>query len=147
VKLKDGSMITSRSRETIDHRFKRRHVPLGQATVEFALVSIIFFSIVLGTIDFGRAIYMYSQLTNSVREGARYAEVSPSSTTAIKQRVVSYSSGLDLSTGDVTVSCSTTCKTGNNVTVSAEIEFSLVAQSFLGIAPFHMHAHATNAID
>ncbi len=47
----------------------------GQGLVEIALVLPIFILIVLGTIDFGRAIYIYSVLANGAREGARYAIV------------------------------------------------------------------------
>ncbi len=74
-------MILSRNRSG---RSIGTRAGVGQATVEFAIVSIIFLMIVLGTIDFGRAIYMYSELTNSVREGARYAQVAPTATSAIK---------------------------------------------------------------
>ncbi len=140
---------TSRAQPSIRATPRSRHrlARAGQATVEFALVSIIFLTLVLGTIDLGRAVYMYSQLTNSVREGARYAQIAPTDDTTIKQRVIDYSPGLGLQTGDVTVSCSGDCKTGDNVTVSVSMDFSLVAQQFLGISPFTMHAHATDAID
>lgn len=146
MKLFDGrsTMILSRNRSG---RSIGTRAGVGQATVEFAIVSIIFLMIVLGTIDFGRAIYMYSELTNSVREGARYAQVAPTATSAIKSQVISKSPGLGLSTSDVTVTCSSTCTTGNDVTVRANLTFSLVSQSFLGISPFTMHATATNAID
>lgn len=140
-------MTSSRTRAATHHRSRGLSATVGQATVEFALVSIIFLTLVLGSIDFGRAVYMYSQLTNSVREGARYAQVSPTDTSGIKSKVVSYSSGLGMSTSDVTVSCNTSCTTGNSVTVSASMSFSLVAQSFLGISPMTLHAHARVAID
>ncbi len=147
MKTEDGS--TSPAQTNIGTARRCRH-PLaraGQATVEFALVSIIFLMIVLGTVDLGRAVYMYSQLTNSVREGARYAQVAPTDTTGIKQRVVNYSTGLGLSTSDVSINCTGSCKTGDDVTVSVSMSFSLVAQQFLGISPFTMRAHATDAID
>jgi Flp pilus assembly protein TadG len=47
----------------------------GQGLVEIALVLPVFLLIVLGTIDFGRAIYIYSVMSNGAREGARYAIV------------------------------------------------------------------------
>ncbi len=139
-----STMILSRNRSG---RSIGTRAGFGQATVEFAIVSIIFLTIILGTIDLGRGVYMYSELTNSVREGARYAEVAPTATSAIKSRVVSKAPGLGLSTGDVTVTCSSACTTGNKVTVRADLPFSLVSQSFLGISPFTMHATATNSID
>jgi len=53
----------------------RRSGERGQGLVEIALVLPVFLLIVLGTIDFGRAIYYYSVISNGAREGARYAIV------------------------------------------------------------------------
>jgi Flp pilus assembly protein TadG len=141
-----GSTFSLKSRHTRRTADERR-ARLGQATVEFAIVSNIFFMIVLGTIDLGRGIYTYSELTNSVREGARYAQVAPTDTSGIKDRVIQKSPGIGLSSGDVTVSCNSSCTTGNDVTVKANLDFKLVAQKLLGIKPFTMHASATVAID
>lgn len=124
----------------------RRRSP-AQATAEFAIVSTLFFMMVFGAFDIGRGVYMYSELTNSVREGARYGEVEPSDTSSIKQRVVNKSPGLGLSSSNVTVSCSSSCTSGNNITVKAQMNFSLITQDLLGIKPFTMHASATDAID
>jgi Flp pilus assembly protein TadG len=116
--------------------------------VEFALVSILFMTIVLGAIDFGRAIYINSQLTNAVREGARYAQVAPDDTSGIKNEVKDKANGLGLSNGDIVVSCSSDdCTAGHDVTVRANLDFTFIIQDFLGIGPFTMHAQATNAID
>jgi len=123
------------------------HRPSGQATVEFAIASILFLTIVLGTVDFGRAIYMDSELTNSVREGARYATVAPTDTSGIKNRVIQQSTGLGLTSSNITATCSTTCTTGNNITVKASMRFTFIAQRLLGISPFTMHAQATDAIE
>ena len=43
----------------------------GQNIVEFALVGLVFFLIVMGIFDFGRAILYYNMLSNAAREGAR----------------------------------------------------------------------------
>ncbi len=143
-----GSQERSTNLErTESSRGRRLRGELGQATVEFAIASIIFLLMVVGTFDLGRGVYMYSQLTNAVREGARYAQVDPTDTTTIKDRVINYSSGLGLSTSDITVNCSSSCTTGNDVTVSANMDFSLITGQFLGIKPFVMRAHATVAID
>jgi Flp pilus assembly protein TadG len=119
----------------------------GQALVEFALVSIIFFTIVFGTIDLGRAVYMKSELTNSVREGARYARVKPTDTSGIKNAVITRSPGLGLTTSSVTVTCSGTCKTGGTVKVQATVPFTAFAQNLLGIDPITLNASATVDID
>ncbi len=103
--------------------------------------------IVLGTLDLGRGIYMYSELTNSVREGARYAQVDPTSTSGIKNRVISKSPGLNLGTANVTVTCPSGCTSGNDITVKANMTFSLIVQNLIGISPFVMHASATDVIN
>jgi Flp pilus assembly protein TadG len=119
----------------------------GQATVEFAIVSILFLMIVLGTLDFGRAIYMDSQLTNAVREGARYGQVAPTDTAGIQNRVIQQATGLGLTTGNITATCSASCTTGSNITVKANLKFKFIAQRFLGLGPLTMYAQATDAID
>ena len=45
----------------------------GQSMVEFAVLAPIFFILLLGTIDLGRAIYIYNSISDAAREGARAA--------------------------------------------------------------------------
>jgi len=47
----------------------------GQGLVEFALVISLLLLIVIAILDFGRAIYAYSVVSNCAREGARYGTV------------------------------------------------------------------------
>ncbi|MEX0786634.1 MAG: TadE family protein [Dehalococcoidia bacterium] len=47
----------------------------GQALVEFSLVSIIFFFLVFGIIDFGLGLHSWISVTNAAREGARVGAV------------------------------------------------------------------------
>jgi Flp pilus assembly protein TadG len=47
----------------------------GQALTEVALVAPLFFLMVFGTIDIGRAIWANDAVANAAREGARYASV------------------------------------------------------------------------
>lgn len=54
-------------------RLRRSHE--GQSLVEFALSSVLFFSLVFGIIQFGRAIYQYNTVSNLAQEGARWASV------------------------------------------------------------------------
>jgi len=49
----------------------------GQALVEFALIFPIFFFLVMGLFDIGRAIFYYATLNTAVREGTRFAIVQP----------------------------------------------------------------------
>jgi Flp pilus assembly protein TadG len=49
----------------------RRHS--GQSMVEFAVLAPIFFLLLLGTIDLGRAVYIYNTISDAAREGTRAA--------------------------------------------------------------------------
>jgi Flp pilus assembly protein TadG len=121
---------------------------LGQAIVEFSIVSLAFFMMVFGTIDFGRAIYMYSQLHNAVREGARYGKLHPTQTGEIRNRVIAHASALNLSPGNITVSCSGSCQPGaGEVTVAATASFSAITQELLGIGPIRLRSSATVDIE
>ena len=53
----------------------------GQALVEFALVVPIFFLLVFGLIDLGRAIYVNNSMAEAAREGARWGSVQARSAT------------------------------------------------------------------
>src|SRR5687767_9354696 len=50
----------------------------GQSTVEFALVSIPLFLLVIGLFDLGRATFHYHMISNAAREGARAGVTSAS---------------------------------------------------------------------
>ena len=47
----------------------------GAALVEFALVSIVFFTLLLGIVEFARITFIYNTLTEATRKGARLAAV------------------------------------------------------------------------
>src|SRR5437870_11099901 len=47
----------------------------GSAIVEFTLVALMFFSLVFGLVEFGRALFAYSTIASAAREGVRYATV------------------------------------------------------------------------
>lgn len=47
----------------------------GAAMVEFAIVLPVLILLVLAVIDFGRLLFLYNNLANAVREGARFAAV------------------------------------------------------------------------
>jgi len=49
----------------------RRHS--GQSMVEFAVLAPVFFLLLLGTIDLGRAVYIYNTISDAAREGTRAA--------------------------------------------------------------------------
>jgi Flp pilus assembly protein TadG len=65
------------------NRARRR----GQALIEFGLIAIIFFTMLLGMIQFGIYQSTSNTLWNLSREGARFASVSMPTDAAIKARV------------------------------------------------------------
>jgi hypothetical protein len=63
-------------------RLSRRHPdgsPRGQALVEFALTIVIFMVLLMGVLDFGRAIFMYNGVSQAARDLARVTSVHPGS--------------------------------------------------------------------
>jgi Flp pilus assembly protein TadG len=126
---------------------KRGSTRPGQAIVEFAFASIIFLMIVFGTIDFGRAIFMSAELHNAAREGARYGKINPSQVSEIQTRTVDKAIGTGLTTGNVGVSCTGVCKSGDTLTVTAQVQFQAVTQQFLGIGPITLSSSSTVDIE
>lgn len=143
----------------------------GQATVEFAIVSIFLLLTVLGTIDFGRAIFLKSELEAAVREAAREArtvtarpgQVGPPCDTVanvVNQRV-HYQKNPDegggcgqgehprpgLQNATATYTCSPSCSSGGKLTVTARLPFQAVTQEFLGISPLTLQASATVTLE
>jgi Flp pilus assembly protein TadG len=120
-------------------------VQSGQALVEFAIASTLFLTIIFGTIDFGRAIFLSSELHSAVREGSRYGKIHPTQTANIQQAVVDKAYGTGLATGGVSVSCTGSCASGDKLTVSASVQFQAVTQQFLGISPITLSS--SNTVD
>ena len=115
----------------------------GQATVEFALTSMIFFMLVFGIVDLGRSVYIFATLHNAVREGARVGKVKCGDSAAIKQAVKDKSPTLALPDADITVTPPVGgCIPPGKVTVAATTTFTAVTQSFLGITPITLNASA-----
>lgn len=80
----------------------------GAAMVEMALVLPIVILLFLGMIDFGRALFLYNNLTNAAREGARYGATqiptvnTASVTSRVESRIQDFS-GVAVTTGKVQV--------------------------------------------
>jgi Flp pilus assembly protein TadG len=135
----------------------------GQALVEFALVSVIFFSIVFGSIDIGRAIYMYEQMHNAVRDAARVVKVYPGNgqgalnQSLVETYIYNYRSTdpsllnaqrprPGMSGATVSYSCSAGCAPATGtITVNAQLPFTFLLGGFLHLpfSTFTMTASAT----
>jgi Flp pilus assembly protein TadG len=103
----------------------------GVAAVEFAFVAPLFFMLVLGIIEIGRAIMVQQVLVNASRVGAREAALLTSTQSGVESAVTEYANGVGIH--GVTVSVSPdpgTATAGQPITVGASIAFSNV--SWLG---------------
>jgi len=86
----------------------------GVAAVEMALVLPVFIAVVLGIIEFGRAMWVSNLVTNSAREGGRMAVLDGSSNAQVKQAISDFlTSTLGVSSGDITTTITITPYTGN----------------------------------
>lgn len=75
----------------------------GIAAVEFAIVVPIFFLLVIGMIEVGRAMMVQQILTNASREGARRAVLEQTTTSEATAYVMNYLEGCAIQTADATV--------------------------------------------
>lgn len=73
---------------TLTHRKNER----GATIAEFAVVALLFFTIIIGIIEFGRLLYTHNALTDATRAGARFASLHHGATAddelAVKRYVV-----------------------------------------------------------
>ena len=67
----------------------------GATLVEYALVIPIFLLLVIGILEFGRAIFTYNTLANAAREGARYGIIHPGDTAGVENAARALATGLD----------------------------------------------------
>ena len=104
----------------------------GQSTVEFALVGVVYLSLILGVIDYGRLLYTYSLVSYSAREASRYASVNgstskhPAQAADVKTVVQNEFSSLDTSNNklSVTTTWSPNNAAGSVVTVKVQYTFT-----------------------
>lgn len=68
---------------TLNHR----HNEKGATVAEFAVVALLFFTLIFAIIEFGRLLYTHNALTDATRRGARYAVLHPGLTDDDKQAV------------------------------------------------------------
>jgi Flp pilus assembly protein TadG len=95
-------------------RSDRRRSRLGAATVETALVLPIFFMVMVGIVEIGRAFMVSQLLTNAAREGGRIAAMNGSTNSEVIQTVKDVAEKTaGLAPGDVQVTITITEASGN----------------------------------
>ena len=133
--------------------FRRREH--GQALVEFSMVAIVFFILVFGMIDVGRAVWNYNTLAQATREGTRYAIVhgadsttptGPVDDSAVVTEVQKFTAGLNLSQLAVQATWPDGSNaSGSSVTVTSQYAYEPIF-NFLGIISFNMTSSSTMEI-
>src|SRR6185503_13701892 len=105
---------------TRDGRLIRR----GVAATEFAIVAPVFFLMVIGFIEFGRAMMVQEVLINASRVGARMASTTSSTSTAVQSAVTNYATSVAVPNVVVTVTPDpATAVAGTPITVTASVPF------------------------
>ena len=100
----------------------------GAAVTEFALVAPLFFLMIIGFLEFGRALMVQQVLINASRVGARQASTASSTTGEVESVVEDYTAGVTVSGVTVAVSPNpSTAAPGTAITVTTSVPFSEVS--------------------
>lgn len=118
----------------------------GTAIVEAALALPVFLLLVLGMLDFGRAIYLQNALGSAARDAARFASVDPANATCVRAVAAYRDSIADLQAADVTYSPPSPLAVGTPLTVAVRTVYRpitpLVADA-IGRESLTLRAQAT----
>lgn len=68
----------------------QRNGEKGTTMAEFAIISVVFFMIIFGIIEFGRLFYIHNALTDAARRGARYAALHKEADISCVKNIVVY---------------------------------------------------------
>ncbi len=100
----------------------------GQELVELSILIPVLLLITFGVLDMGRLFHTSITITNAVREGARYGTFDPSDVAGIINATYAeaQSSGIDLSSSTITVSCPEGCGSGLSVRVTINYPFQFI---------------------
>jgi Flp pilus assembly protein TadG len=107
----------------------------GVAAVEFAIVAPIFFMLIIGMIEIGRATMVQQVLVNASRVGARTACTTSSTQQAAIDEATDYAEGVGVN--GVTATCTpnpATAAAGTAITVTTSVPYSSV--SWLPVTKF-----------
>lgn len=100
----------------------------GAAAVEFAIVAPVFFLLVIGMIEVGRAMMVQQVLINASRVGARQAATAGATSSAVQTAVKDYATSVAVPSVSVSVSPDpAAAKSGDTVTVTTSVNYSNVS--------------------
>ncbi len=93
---------------------RRLHRRNGAALVEMALVLPVFLTVVLGIMEFGRAMMVSNLVANAARQGARLSVTAGSTNESVTTEVQSFmTEAIGVSSGNVNVTITVTAAAGN----------------------------------
>lgn len=100
----------------------------GIAATEFAIVAPVFFLMVIGFIEFGRALMVQQVLINASRVGARMASTTGATSSGVQSAVQSYTSSVAVPGVTVLISPDpATAAAGTTITVTTTVPFGSVS--------------------
>ena len=113
--------------------------------VEFALIGMVFFLMLFGTIEMGRLLWTNHELANGTREGARYAMVhgseatSPATVDQVRQEVLDHSAGIQDAKLDVDVPVGLGGEPGTTLVVTASYQFDFAVGIIPGLSTIELN--------
>ncbi len=119
------------------NRRSRRLLRRGAAATEFAVIAPLFFLLLFGILEFGRALMVQQVLINASRVGARQASTTGATSSGVIAAAQDYASGVAVAGVNVTVTPDPASATpGASVTVTTSVPYNnvswLPAPWFLG---------------
>jgi Flp pilus assembly protein TadG len=81
---------------------RRRARQSGNAMIEGALITLAYFTIIMGVFEFGRMTYVYDYMSHAARDGSRWASLhgstssTPATETALKSYLSTWAIGIDM---------------------------------------------------
>lgn len=130
---------------------KRRSSEPGSSTIEGALASLVFFTLIMGIMDLGRLVWTYSLIAHGAREATRYASVhgsesgSVATAAQISAMVSSRSPGLDPANVRAEVTFQPDQAPGSTARVSVTYRFYPIAP-YVPIGPLRLSSTAESVI-
>lgn len=112
-------MITTSTKR---RQFSGRNSRRGAALVEFAVVAPLLMMVLVGTIEFGRAMLIQNSVTSAAREAAREATLPSSTDQSVKDTALVYTT--QVSDKDVVISISpslNSVEAGDLITVTVSV--------------------------
>jgi Flp pilus assembly protein TadG len=114
-------------------RQRRRNDRRGTSAVEFAFIAPVFFMLVIGMIEFGRAMMVQQALTNAARQGARLATLdstnnssNPTPASLVTTEVNQALSAASISGAATAISPALPAAAGQDISVTVSVPYTSV---------------------